>query len=552
MTSSWRRDPMTDRKRWWELRWWIWLLALLVVAGIGSIIWRVASEGTVPPPGADYKVLVVNAIPGGIANDETDNSEPSLAVNPQNPDEMVMSALLLGWGGTCEPDQSAVLRSLDRGKTWGLHCALPLNDTYFAGDISLAYAGDGTSLYGGFQPGQLAVRVHLIKTAPSGSATWPVDYVRPEGDQNLRQAHTPWVAAGADPTTNIVAIGVDAPKVNDCNTGVVYWNLGGGSFNKVCVSHRSSTTKSGDPWTPVVRTAIHGDGTVYAATLRVQDQPEAQGGLLDVIVFRHDKGASLTTPFNSLLDDPPSPSSDPCAERDGNPGYRVVRCVPVPFESLEANQTGGFAQERRMWTSLALAVDPNDSKHVFVAWGDTAGPTLGMTLHVRESTNAGGSWGAADLVTIQQALNPALAVSVEGRLGFSYQRLEGSGTSQRWVTEMQVIGTARPPAITIFKLATMVADQPLRCMQPYVGDYMNLISVGNDFYGAFSTSADITPSNFPEGLATPARNPPIVDPNVCQEESITPEMSIDPYFFSIERINGPTSSPSALSQPRIK
>jgi hypothetical protein len=67
---------------------------------------------------------------------------------------------------------------------------------------------------------------------------------------------------------------------------------------------------------------------------------------------------------------------------------------------------------------------------------------------------------------------------------------------------------------------------------------MNLISVGNDFFGAFSASADITPTNFPEGIATPARNAPLADPVACHVPPEDAELSIDPYFFAIERVTG--------------
>ena len=38
----------------------------------------------------------------------------------------------------------------------------------------------------------------------------------------------------------------------------------------------------------------------------------------------------------------------------------------------------------------------------------------------------------SDLKTVQNALNPALAVNSEGRVGFLYQQLSGSGASARW------------------------------------------------------------------------------------------------------------------------
>jgi hypothetical protein len=548
----WRdRSVPTDRRWWWEhLQRWKWLLIVLLVVGIGSVIGKVIDDSTdtgdtvTTPAGAEYQVRVVNAIPGDAADEESDNSEPFLAVNPQNVDEMVMSAHMLGWGGFCDPDRSAVLRSLDRGRTWGLHCAIPLTENYFAGDISLAFSGDGKTLYGGFAPGTSKSRVHLIKTVPDGSDVWPIEYLRPQNDQNLRAAHLPWTGASPDATIDIVAIGIDAAGVNNCHSGVVYWNLGAASFSPVCVSTRPSQTLSGEHWTPVVRTAIHADGTIYAATYRVHHQPDVTGGALDVVVFRHDKGASLASPFTSLRDKPEVADGDPCLARDGLAGFRVERCVPVPFEDLGGTTAGGLGQERRTWTSMALAVDPNDSKHVFVAWGDTAGTTTGMTLHVRESKDAGENW--TDVVTVPRAVNPALAVSAEGRLAFSYQRLEGSGSTQRWLTEVQVVGKAK------FTLATMPANDPIRCVIPYMGDYMNLVAVGNDFFGAFSTSADITPSNFPEGIALPKRNAPSPDPVVCQEPPENAEMSIDPYFFAIERTTGTSGGGSFLLRRLLK
>ena len=48
--------------------------------------------------------------------------------------------------------------------------------------------------------------------------------------------------------------------------------------------------------------------------------------------------------------------------------------------------------ERLVASDLSIAVDPRDSRRVWVAWGDRPAGTTNLTLHVRRSTDRGQTW----------------------------------------------------------------------------------------------------------------------------------------------------------------
>ena len=100
---------------------------------------------------------------------------------------------------------------------------------------------------------------------------------------------------------------------------------------------------------PPIRPAVHIDGTVYAAYFG-----RRAGGLSDVVVARDDDWAAGATQFAALLD-----------SGDGLAGQRVVTGRNIPFENF-----GTMALERLVASDLSIAVDPRDSRRVWVAWGD--------------------------------------------------------------------------------------------------------------------------------------------------------------------------------------
>ena len=530
-----------------SLRKWRWpvatAVAIAVIATFVTIYW----DGS-------YEAMVVNIIPAEIALDEDPNPEPSIAVNPANSNEIVAGGLWMGRRFGCPRTTFGVTYSVDRGQTWTLHCSLELGSEYAMGDPSFGFAHDGSALLVGAQATDAATRhmsVRLFSVKPSPDVTWPVTDLVDPGDPTLDWSHVPWVSAGQNGTSSFVAIGGDSYSTNtgDCNSGVVWWNYPTStSYTAVCVSPRISGPSR---YTPVVRTAVHTDGTAYAATYRIRQANTVShydhktgfidhtwgGALMDVVVLRHDPNepSSLPTDAFSGLKEPPG--GDPCdGSGDGLRGVRVVRCVPVPFEEIDAG-FAGFGNERRLYSHVALAVDPSNSAHVFVAWGDTAS-TKGMTLHIRESTDGGKSWSPTDLYSTLTSINPALAVTTSGRLGFSYQQLAEHPGGKRWDTVVQIFdaGNVSAGPVSTFTLASMIASSPRPCTMPYIGDYMDLKAVDGSFYGVFSTSSDLTSSNFPQGVTYARALSVQQGTDACpRDSSLTPEVNIDPYFFRLDQ-----------------
>jgi hypothetical protein len=141
-------------------------------------------------------------------------------------------------------------------------------------------------------------------------------------------------------------------------------------------------------------------------------------------------------------------------------------------------------------------VDPRNSSTVYLAWADAQ--TSLSTLHIRRSTDRGQTWGA-DLRSIANATNPALAVNSRGHVGLLYQRLTGTAPNQRWETHLERSsngGAAWGDSV----LANTPAATPVPTFQPFLGDYDYLMAVGRTFYGIFSANNSPNRANFPSGV----------------------------------------------------
>ena len=188
---------------------------------------------------------------------------------------------------------------------------------------------------------------------------------------------------------------------------------------------------------PPVRLALHRDGTVYAAFQRwvTASGPNVT---LDVVVTRDDNWGAGANPFSALVD-----------PGDGTAGKRVATGRFVRF-----NATMG---QERLGADLAIAVDPASSKIVWLAWCDRVGGASGTdwTVHVRRSTDRGATW-SADVRTITNAKNPALAISSTGTVGLAYQQF----TASRWVTQLELTPNAWATPATRLVLHTAPAGTP--------------------------------------------------------------------------------------------
>ncbi len=458
-------------------------------------------------------VLVVNMVPRSLSLETNQDSEPTIAVNPANPLEIAGTAFTPDpMGGALAP----IYISTDGGNTWRLNSIVPsaAGSGLGTGDISVAFASSGSKLYGGILRDPTD-NFETLRTSTFANPT-PMQVLgsRPDNDQPFTHAIT---NAGKDR----VYIGNNDFQAQPKTATVdVSANAGVASptFKKVRIEVRSTAGQDG----PQVRPVAHADGTTYAVFYGWRSQTGSFPGntlvvTTDVVVVRDDHGGSGVKPFQDLKD-----------ASDGLSGRLVARGVKIPFNRNGTSATG----QQRIGGTLSISVDPRPSRSgvVYLAWADQQ-PHFFLTLHVRRSTDRGVTWSAADLLTVTNATNAALAINSMGVIGLLYQQLTGTGSSVRWVTHFwkSADGASWDDLI----LATTPANTPVKTFDPYLGDYDHLVSVGKDFFGIFSANNTPDMANFPSGVKY-QRNANFTTHTLLGLDNSSPvPVSIDPFFFKV-------------------
>jgi hypothetical protein len=205
---------------------------------------------------------------------------------------------------------------------------------------------------------------------------------------------------------------------------------------------------------------------------------------------------------------------------------RVIKGISFPFMRNGTATTG----QQRIGGTISIAVDPNNSKNVFLAWGARAAVSF-LTIHVRRSTTGGATW-SSDLLAIPNATNAALAINAGGVVGLLYQQVIGTGAAQRWVTHFQRSGNGGATWADLI-LANVPATTPVKTFDPYIGDYDHLVAVGRTFYGIFSANNTPNMANFPNGVVY-QRNANFTTHTLLNVNKSSPvAASIDPFFFKL-------------------
>jgi hypothetical protein len=449
-------------------------------------------------------VTVVNMIPRSLSGEHSQDSEPNIAVNPQNMREIVGTAFTASpVGGTFAP----IYVTTDGGMTWSLRNVVPGNGSFGTGDITVGFSSTDGVLYAGTLNGSTG-RLNILRTTSFTSMT-PMDVLVDRASEDQ-----PWVIAGT-----VVVSGTPRDRVFVGNN-----NFGqpAGQTATVDVSQSARTaaapagfaarrierrTTSGQDGPPI-RLALHPDGTVYAAFHRWVTRSGSDVDL-DIVMCRDDAWGAGTNPFDDLID-----------AGDGLVGQRVATGRFIRFNAV-------MGQER-LGADLAVAVDPNNSSSVWVAWCDRVGGATGTdwTIHLRHSTDRGQTW-SADLRTVTNAKNPSVAVSDRGVVGFLFQAFTGT----RWVTQFETTADAFATAPAATVLHTAPSTTPARQFFPYIGDYVRVLSVGADFYGVFSANNTPDAANFPNSVVY-QRNADWVTRTLLDVDNTTVvDPSIDPFFF---------------------
>ena len=466
-------------------------------------------------------ITIVDIIPGSLSGETNPDSEPNLAVNPANPLQIAASAFTPNPAGSGD---APIFVSTDGGNTWALHAIVPSDQ--MTADITLRFSASN-NLYAGILRTPIVndtPRLNILRTANvlSGAAmTVLVDRTGAGVDQPYIQAAN--IPDGHGGTKDVVICGDnDFNQPAQTATMDVSGNAGStpAPFGTVAVDVRAAA--GGDA--PSIRPAIHSDGTVYGAFLRRISGTKVTNFRYDVVVVRDDHFGAGAPAFGALVD-----------PADHAAGVRIAANRLIPF----LNQP--VLGQERIGSTLTIAVDPRNGQSgtAFVAWADRVAKT-DYTIHLRKSADRGQTWSPADLLTITNATNPAVAINSDGGVGFVYQQLTGAFTpgkvsaANRWVTHFRYStdgGATWSDLIPATTPAGQPPNQPV--MLPYLGDYLHLMAVGRDFYGIFSANNTPDPANFPNGVVF-QRNHDLATHKLLDVDGVTPvDISIDPFFFKI-------------------
>jgi len=468
-------------------------------------------------------VAVVDIVPNTLSGETNQDSEPNIAVNPSDPRQIAASAFTSNPGGTTSTT-APIYVSSDGGSTWVLNNIVPSAESTH--DITLRFASKTNNLYAGILRAGTNVngtRDILRTSSYTGSTAMTLIVTQDNIDQPYVEAASVTLPASAAPVDRVFVGNEDralfGPNFNgtgDGRTATIDVSQDAGQtapsgFTHDVVEQRAGTIRNGPPTRP----AVHPDGTVYAIMYRWTKFANG-AATTDVAVVRDDNWGASTQPFQSLVDG-----------GDNTAGVRVVTGRTLPF----TGNSSGLGQERLVGSNLSIAVDPRDSGVVYIAWADRVA-TDDYTLHVRRSADRGATW-SADLRTVTNATNPALAVNGNGKVAFLYQALTGSGADQRWDTHVELTTSdwKSPPEDLL--LATVPADTPTISFFPYIGDYVHVMAVGTTFYGVFSANNTPDKANFPHDVSY-QRNADFTNHVLLDTNNVTPvAVSIDPFFFKV-------------------
>jgi hypothetical protein len=468
-------------------------------------------------PSAAAQVQVVNMIPNAMSDESNRDSEPYLTVNPANPQLMAATAFLLTPAGS---SNGPLLVSTDGGITWVAQNVIPSSpgglNTF---DVTIHFNSAGDAFYAGLLRDSTA-QLEIQRTTDLTFATPLVAVNTPQAtDQPYTFARTVtgWFDAGKDRvwvTNNEGAANPASATVDQSLDAAIIIP----AFTQIRIDADMPVGRDNYQ----VRTVAHPDGHVYAAFYR-RKGTSTGGYNADVVVVRDDNWGNAMSPFRNLTDSTTTV-----------PGQNVVTSTPV------SDTFGSSATLGNEWWGgdLYLTIDPNNSARVYISYSDSK-TGADRTLHLRRSTDSGQTWDP-DLLTTASAKNAAIAVNSHGTIAYLYQLLSGTSPNLRWQTHLRRStndGTTWDD-VTLADFPAQGTGSPGGSR--IIGDYLNMVAMGKNFYGVFSSYNDLANATFPVGV-TWARNttpPGSATPHLLGLDGttiITP--SIDSFFFRTTEID---------------
>jgi hypothetical protein len=464
---------------------------------------------------------VIDMVPISLSAETNQDSEVFLSVDNSNPELMVGSAFVpTSPGGTLAP----IYLSQDGGNSWIMDFSVPVGPAavvpvFGTDDITHAFAGQGNNFYAARLTGcNNLSNCGNFQTEFEELKSTNVAAENPLSEQASRfNEDQPFTRATTVGGSDRIYVGNNDWNFSGNTASIDVSPNGGSSYTTTQIDSRSPQSDG-----PSIRPTIAKDQTVYAAFFSWTNTSgpctPACTVTADLVVVRDDSGGIGSNPFQALTD-----------PNDGNVGNRVRQNLTIAWSNQKT-----LGQERT-GSTLSLAVDPNNSSRVFIAWADSSSGSY--TIHVLESTDRGKTWSTSDLFTASNALNVALAVANNGTVGMLYQQHAGAGSPTSgafggtWTTHLrQTNNSFKTTQNTV--LARTPSGTPVENFLPYLGDYVNLMAVGNQFRGIFTANNTPAIANFPSGVVF--QRVANFTTQTLETSTGTPvSISIDPFYFAV-------------------
>lgn len=459
---------------------------------------------------------LVNMVPNSRSGETGQDAEPTITVDPNNDSRIVGSAFT--WDNLTDAPMvtatAPIYVSSDGGNTWTMAFIVPskIGSAFPTGDITLSFsstlsgatAHQTSWLYAGTLSATASpIPMTVLRAQDPYSATLMATLDTQTG--NVDQPHTiSMTGAGQDKLYvgfnkgwGCIAPGGRSSSVDVSQDG----KIGTPTFTLDVIDARNTACQDGFAQVP----AVHSDGTVYAAFIHDWN------GTPRLVVVRDDNWATGPTPFTALTD----PS-------DSNPGRFVTAGLTLAAGVMGQNRLGA--------SNVSIAVDPNNSDRVYVAWGDSGGSNT-ETIHVQRSIDRGKTW-VGDLMSVTNAMNPEVAIANDGIVGVLYQQV----AANRWETRLSLSTNLDATSFNIpgKLLANQDATTPASTYWPYIGDYASLVASGDNFVGMFSASNYPDSANFMSGVKY-QREVDWSTHKLFADGAHTQEVapSVDPFFFEV-------------------
>jgi hypothetical protein len=445
------------------------------LAGPSTRVRPLAPVSPFAPVGPDFFLKDV-AAPGA-----SGNGEPSIAVNPNNTQQLVVVSFTSNWGGGTR--NAVMFFSQDGGATWARDATIPPPPGIAAAflnscpcDQSIDYGRDG-HLYGTFLLDNFASppTINVVTgstTDPSQAASWswngnPVQLTNAAHQGNADQ---PWLLVNRNPGIAI-----------EDDVYVAYDDFNGSPDARVAVSRGAN---------PVNITIDNKAGTESPLStnpgLRLATDPRN-----GTVYVAYEQSSGATQPKNVTYKVNRSTDGGATWTLNGSSDGLTV-------DSVKSDQAPGFkfgGVNALLGGVDHAAVDPRNGD-LYVVYGvdNGAGGNKLQLRRLSDNGSGGLNVGAANAVTAAaaNAALPSIAIASDGTIGILYDTFDGMSAGTPSFPQFSAHlarSTNQGASFTDEILLTFLSPANNNTSDPrqrVLGDYQEMKAVGTTFFGVFS------------------------------------------------------------------